>query len=103
MLQNPRFGVLTISDNYVERTFFAKPQKPGIQIFERRAQIRIREENTITARMQDSVPNGEPLSSLFVMSQDDKIRIAFCGFYSQREGSIVARFNDDDDLVPKIP
>jgi hypothetical protein len=103
MLQNPCFGVLTISDNYIERTVFAKPQKPGIQILERRAQIRIREENTVTARMQHSVPNSESLSSLFVMRQDDKLRIAYCGLFGQRESSIVARFNDDDDLVPKFP
>ena len=103
MLQNPRFGVLTISDDYVERTVLAKPQKPGIQILERRAQIRIREENTVTARMQHSVPNSESLSSLFMMRQNYKMRIAFSSFFSQRESSVVARFDDDDDFVPKIP
>jgi hypothetical protein len=53
--------------------------------------------------MQHSVPNSESLSSLFVMRQNDKIRIAFSGFFSQRESSIVARFDDDDDFVSKIP
>jgi hypothetical protein len=54
-------------------------------------------------RTQHSAPDGEALPPSFVVREDNEVRIAICGFFRQRERSIFARFNDDNDLVPKIP
>ena len=102
-LQNARLWVLTVANKDVNRSIFTHSQETGVQILEGCAEVCVQEENAISPCPQHPVANGETFSTLLVMRQNKEAGVVLCGFLSQGECAVLARLDDNNNLVRKVP
>ena len=94
-----RFPTITSIDR-----IFPKSLKAGIQILERRAQIRIRKKDEITLSLATSRCEPQSLFHAFRDgSETTKWETDLAAFTRQSERPVFARLDDNDDFIGKVP